>query len=53
MEAQIDDSVSVDPDSKILTLSTHDMADEQKRFLVQAYLEKCEDGEINKNIIEE
>lgn len=53
MEAQIDDSVSVDSDSKILTLSTHDTADEQKRFLVQAYLEKCEDGEINKNIIEE
>lgn len=47
MDVRIDDSVHVDPDSKILTLSTHDTEDEQKRFLVQAYLEKCEDGERN------
>lgn len=47
MDVRIDDSVHVDPDSRILTLSTHDTEDEQKRFLVQAYLEKCEDGERN------
>lgn len=51
MDVRIDDSVSVDSDSKILTLSTHDSSDEQKRFLVQAYLEKCEDGE--RNVVEE
>lgn len=53
MDAQIDDSVSVEPDSKILTLSTHDSGDDQTRFLVQAYLEKCEDGERSGNIVEE
>ena len=47
MDMRIDDSVHVDPDSRILTLSTHDTEDEQKRFLVQAYLGKCEDGERN------
>lgn len=53
MDAQIDDSVSVDPDSKILTLSTHDSGDGQKRFLVQACQEKCEDGERSGNSVEE
>lgn len=40
MEAQIDRSVPVDAESKILTLSTHVAADEQARFLVQACLEE-------------
>ena len=53
MDVQIDSSVQVDPDSKILTLSTHDTGDEQERFLVQAYLEKCEEGERSGNDIEE
>lgn len=53
MDVQIDDSVQVDSNSKILTLSTHDTDDDQKRFLVQAYLEKCEDGERKRNIVEE
>lgn len=38
MEAQIDNSVEVSTDSKILTLSTHDNRGEQYRYLVQACL---------------
>lgn len=45
MEAQIDDSVKVNVDSRILTLSTHDTESDQMRFVVQACLEKCENGE--------
>lgn len=38
MGAQIDKTAPVDTDSHILTLSTHDLAGEQYRYLVQAYL---------------
>lgn len=38
MQAQIDRGASVDADSRILTLSTHDDAGEQYRYLVQAFL---------------
>ena len=48
MGDQIDESVKVTEDSKILTLSTHDDSDEQARFLVQAVLvEKMEKTEKN------
>lgn len=53
MEAQIDTSVNVNTDSRILTLSVHDTEDAQMRFLVQACLQSCENGERNKISIEE
>ena len=40
MGVQIDRSVSVNTDSRILTLSTHDESGEEYRYLVQACLEK-------------
>lgn len=38
MGARIDETAEVDTDSRILTLSTHDAAGEEYRYLVQAYL---------------
>ena len=45
MGVQIDQSVEVDSNSKILTLSTHVEGDDQSRFLVQACLEEKKKSE--------
>ena len=40
MGATVDRTVDIDIDNRFLTLSTHDMAGEEYRYLIQAYLEE-------------
>lgn len=40
MGATVDRTVDIDTDNRFLTLSTHDMAGEEYRYLIQAYLEE-------------